>query len=108
MPDVLWKDREGFAWLVRVKSDTLPQNYGTGIVLGPPDLDDLDLPEAELKSLQEALVVARLTNAEMIKGSFSKLTNTVKNALPRRGASAKLLAHQIKAIYQQDYYQEEK
>jgi hypothetical protein len=87
---------------VRVKDGTLPHNYSSGIVLGPPDLHELELPADDLIVLQAALVKAHLVNAEFIRGSAGKLYTTVKQALPHR--NAKQLVTGIKSIYQNVHY----
>jgi hypothetical protein len=104
MKEVVYTDTKGFSWLVRVNDSTQPKDYRSGIRVGPPDLSGLHLPEEQIKVLQNRLVEASLVNAELIRGSVSKLHNLVKNTLPT--APTKEVVRAIKAIYQKEFFEE--
>lgn len=106
LQDVVYKDSEGLTWLVRVNEGTPPELYSSGIRIGPPDLSSLKLNEKDSKKLQEALVKARLVNAELIKGNAEALLRAISSVMPVRDAKA--VREQIKSIYQQEYYIEER
>jgi hypothetical protein len=104
MPDVKYIDNNGFAWLKRVKDGAKPEQYYRGIFIGPPDLRELNLPEEDLKILQEALVDAWLVNAELLRGSANRLRAVVKHALPQQDTRA--LVRGIKSVMQREVYKE--
>jgi hypothetical protein len=107
MKEVKYRDENGYAWIVRVSDDTQPKDYKSGIRVGPPDLESLDLPETKRKLLQQRLVDAGLVNAELIKGSAGKLYAIVKNTLPTANASeVKNVVRAVKSVYQKEFYED--
>ena len=102
MPVVVYNDKQGYTYLMRVPDGTLERDYHLGIVLGPPDLSALNLKAPDEKRLRQALVESGLVSAEEIRGSASKLYQVVQITLPKHDTKA--VVRGIKAIYQHEFF----
>jgi hypothetical protein len=104
MPRVKYTDRTGLAYLVEVPAGTSKEHYGKGIVLGPPDLRDLELGRDQLKALHKGLVDADLIQVRDLQkiGALDKLHKLAVSIIGREQASD--LVRKVLAIYQQEAY----
>ena len=95
---VKYTDDDGYAYLVRVPDGAKPYQYSKGIVLGPPDISQIGLPEEDEKRLRSELVEAQLVSAQTIRGSNQTLHKLVRRVLPKQNTHE--IVRWIKHIYQ--------
>lgn len=65
---VTYEDKNGKLYVVEVPDDFPEERYRDGLVLGPPELDDLNVPAYRRKKIHNALAEAGIYNAYQLLG----------------------------------------
>lgn len=83
-----------------------PFEYCQGLLVGPPDLSVLNLPEETITLLNNALVDAGLISFPDLNGNRAKLLRIVQGLPSVDEKQAVSLRFEILGLYQRDYYPE--
>jgi hypothetical protein len=101
MKTVGYTDSSGYSWFVLVPDDATHEDYDRGIVIGPPDLNELGLDDAALKKLLKRLVDAEIVDAPTLLPKRPELINILNDL-----GIGKTRMREIVSIYQRDFYKE--
>ena len=81
----IYTDEKGFKWVVIVPPNTLPENYSSGAIAGPPDLSELGLVAADLKKLHNGLVDSNVYDGQTLdRGVIRQLLKKLNIKLDER------------------------
>lgn len=78
MKRVVYTDSDGLKWIVDVPDHYSEEEYEKGLVVGPPDLSDLNIHRYKLKKLNHALVDAGLIEPGDLLGRRIELRKILK------------------------------
>lgn len=101
---VIYTDSQGWREFRKVPSDLHPSEYNRGILLGPPDLSELNLSEEDTLALSNALVDAGYMNYKSLAGKRRDLLRIAQSILGISEKEAAVLRLKLIALYQRDYY----
>jgi len=94
---VIYKDEVGFKWVVIVPPNTPEEQYATGAIAGPPDLEELGLVAADLKRLHNGLVDNNVYDGQTLdRGVIRRLLKELDIKLDERW---------ITAIFLREYFE---
>lgn len=79
MLDVEYKDSQGRLFKVSVPNETIDPKFG--IIIGPPLLDELELPTAIMIKLHNELYARGILTAEDARVRIDEVNNSVRAAL---------------------------
>lgn len=95
--------KQGVRQIREVPEGTEPERYQFGIVVGPPDLSELDLPKGKLEQLTELLVEQGFGDYQDTKGRRSELLTIIAKIY---GTRDKNMLRYILYLYQKDFFEE--
>lgn len=101
---VIYTTSDGLQEFRKVPTYLHPSDYGTGILVGPPDLTELGLSRKDTKALNHALVDAKFVDYKSLTGRRKDLLSIVKKALKCTDAKATELRLKVIGLYQRSYY----
>lgn len=103
---VIYTNSNGFKELRKVPNGTLPADYSKGILLGPPDLDELAITKKQKLKLNNALVEIGFASYKDIGARRADLIRIIQDVLAFNATQARELRNQVLLIYQKEAYPE--
>ena len=94
MKEAIYIDKEGRKWLVHLPNDAPNSDANTGIPIGPPSLDDLELPETYAIALHNELFRRKIWTSKDIKHRRVEVIDALKSAY--KVDAEKIYAHYLK------------
>lgn len=83
---------------------THPTDYDKGVLVGPPDLSDLDLANNAITLLNNALVDKGYINLKDLDGNRAELVRMIKDTLDVSEEKARELRLAVLRLYQRESY----
>jgi len=78
MPQVIYTNDEGYKEVRWVPEHATPAQYQWGVVLGPPDLSSLDLPETKRREVSNRLAEAGIFDLVTLVGRRGELVRILE------------------------------
>jgi hypothetical protein len=103
MPKVIYTTDDGLKEVRIVPNGLSTSSYHMGILIGPPELDHLELDKESLLKLNHALVEAGFLRWPDLSGQRHRIMEIVARLVPPE--EQRQLRNKILAIYQQAYYE---
>lgn len=101
---VIYTNKQGRKEVRLVPPATHPTNYDKGVLVGPPDLSDLDLAEETVTQLNNALVDKGYINLKDLDGNRAELVRMIKDTLDVSDEKARDLRLAVLGVYQRERY----
>lgn len=101
---VVYTNNQGWREVRKVPSGTPEREYGTGILVGPPDLSDIG---EDAKDINNLLVDHGMITFKDFDVKRAYLLRLLQERLGMNEQKAREMRNSILSIYQQDYYREE-
>lgn len=108
MPMVLYTTKDGWQQVRLVPKDTSTRDYGKGVLIGPPDLLELEalgLSEKEIKQINNGLASAGVVDYDSLRGNRSVLTHVIAEVVGKQNLSA--IRRYIVHIYEREWFPEQ-
>lgn len=90
----------------RVPNGLQPVDYDKGILIGPPDLHDLNLDEDKSLELNNALVDAGFADYKSLNGRRADLLKLIQSVLGLSLKEAMQVRYNLLVIYTKEFYPE--
>jgi hypothetical protein len=97
--------KNGWLEIREVPNGTLPKDYSKGVLIGPPDLSEMELEDKQAKELNNSLVNAGLVEYQDLRGNRIKLIEIIRQVFGNVD-NIKQIRNTILGIYQKAYYPE--
>lgn len=102
---VIYTNSDGWKEFRKIPQNLHPADYHKGLLVGPPDINELKLSDKDALALNNALVDAGYVNYKSLVGRRLNLLRLVKSTLGISDEKKALkLRLKLIGLYQKDYY----
>ncbi|HMN10739.1 MAG TPA: hypothetical protein PKD55_00270 [Bellilinea sp.] len=104
MGEVIYTNDDNYIEVRWVPDYAQPEQYQWGVLLGPPDLTSLDLPEEQVREVNNRLATAMIYDLHTLTGRRGELVRILEDVGVDDVSAAR---NAVISLYQQELYPEQ-